>query len=240
MNHSGALAHASKGHARSAHLNLNRSLLGAGIRGHNGLCRKCSGLKRILPGPGKLSYSRLDPVYGKLHADHPGGGHQHGALRNSKLCGRCRCRPLAVGIDFPSGARIGNPRIDNHRLPEGRLLHHLLVPEHGGRLHHVAGKGSRSNAGCLAVDHCHILPVLIFDSRFRACRLKAFCRSHSSCYDLHCHSSVFRAIQNPACLFAICCSSQYFPYLIQNRNSSDLPSSSIRLCARKRCPRRFW
>ena len=164
MNHTRSLAHASHGHRGFSQLKPDSHLLVLCIRSHNGPGCACAALKASVQQRSHSLDPCRNPVHGQLHADDACGCHQDAFSRNSQGQGRCLCCLSAVPHAFLSGAGIGNACVYNHCPGRRPACHLVLIPFYRSCLHNIGGEGSCRPAGLLAVNHSHVLTVLIFDS----------------------------------------------------------------------------
>ncbi len=175
----------------AADLHFHRNLLGDRVGGHDGLGSGQPRLPAVLPCGGQLFNPGAKPLHRHGHTDDAGGSHQHRLRREPQQFPRTfRLRSAAVHARLPRTG-IGNAGIHHHRLGIGGLRHHFLIPSHRRRLYHIAGKSTCRPAGGSTVDQCHILPVLIFYCRLRACGLKAFRCGHSAVNLFHLFSPLY-------------------------------------------------
>ena len=163
MDHTRSFCHTTDGNGLSGNLDLYCDLFFTGISRHDCFCCLSSVCQCIIFLFSKSLYPCHDAINWKLLSDDTGRSDQYTVCINSKSFCCHICCVLAVAKSFRTGTCIGNSGIDDHSLCFRTTLYNLLIPFYARCLYNVCSKCSCTFTWNLAVDHCHVGSVLIFD-----------------------------------------------------------------------------
>ena len=192
MDHAGALAHAADRYGFSADFDLNSNFLRLGVGCHDRLCCCSCGFSCSCKLRFQHFHAGCDLIDRNLFSDNTGRCNENGVLWNGKCSRCCLCGFSAVAIALLAGACIGDSAVADDCLCGWMVVYNLLVPFDRSCFYDVCSKGSCCYARYLAVDKCHILYALFFNSCCAACCLKTFCSSDASFNLFHSFILTFR------------------------------------------------
>ena len=185
MNHSGTFAHATDRNGFTANFKCNSNFFFMCICSHNRLCSRISCFHTVRKLWCQCINTCHNTINRKLFANDTGRCHTNCTRRDSQYFSCLIGGLLTIIQSFLSGAGVCNTCIDNNCLRIVTVFHDIPIPEYRCCLYKICRKRSCYTTRYLAVNHCHISTIFIFDSCRGTSCLESFCRCRATCNLFH-------------------------------------------------------